>query len=64
MDEWLPTRVLAAYLDVNYKTCQDLVSIGITNDTRVGEICSTFKLDDPDFMHSLAMAPKMDAAKQ
>lgn len=64
MDEWLPTRVLAAYLDVNYKTCQDLVSIGITNDTRVDEICSTFKLDDPDFMHSLALAPKMDAAKQ
>jgi len=64
MDEWLPTRVLAAYLDVQYTTCQDLVSIGITDQARVTEICKTFKLDDPEFMHSLALAPKMDEAKQ
>lgn len=63
MDEWLPTRVLAAYIDVKFTTCQDLVSIGITDDKRVEEICSKFKLDDPDFMHSVALAPKKDDAK-
>lgn len=61
MRVWLPTRYLAAWLDVNKRDCNSFLSTAITNTTHLTEICTNYPFDNLQKLQYFALAP-YDAA--
>jgi hypothetical protein len=66
MTNWLPTRFLAATVDLDDDlTCEGYFTDAVGNDTNVNitQVCSTLKFDDLDSVYKLALANKQPSLK-
>jgi len=61
MVNWLPTRYLAAWMNVNQRDCSSYLTLASTNETKVAEICQAMPFDNLDQLYFFTLAP-MDAS--
>lgn len=66
MEKWLPTRFLAAQIDINDQTCAYFLNQAVdasTSKCNVDEVCSQYKFDDLESLYHFAFANK-DASEK
>jgi hypothetical protein len=61
MKDWLPTRFLAAQIDIDDKTCETFLNQAVVDPEsacNVSEVCKTYKFDNLDSLYHFAFANK------